>query len=272
MKPNLNKIIMDTKLDYGKKMNWVSAFNLAVDEIRDEIYEKCSNVYSANEAMFSEIYEKVTEAYNITTIDSVEDLKKPEFNDLMVGILKAHKDNIMETMKDAYEFSQVAPFIILRRCISLSRPGQKEFNMVKRRTSLTHKAILAQIEYFLKETIETFSDNMEDYLDSLVDSFEFLEKLNESDSMEDEIDLSEEVCKKHIIQKIYNYEDMGKLAILNGYNYKRSNGSHDVYEHSETNKIIVIPAHSLGLGLSIKIQKQIFKNACMDEEGIEYAR
>ena len=55
---------------------------------------------------------------------------------------------------------------------------------------------------------------------------------------------------------------MGRLAISNGYEYKRSNGSHDVYEHTKTNKIIVIPAHSLGLGLSIKIQKQIFNNAC----------
>lgn len=245
-----------------KTMHWISAFNLAVDELRDEVYDKCSNVYSVNEAMFSEIYEKVTEAYNITTIESVEDLKKPEFNDLMVGILKAHKDNIMESVKEAYEFSQKAPFIIINRCLSLSRPGKKDFHLLKKRASLTHKAIVAQIDYFLKETIENFNDNMEDYLDSLVDSFEFLDRLNESDDIEEEIDLTEDACKKHKIQKIYNYEDMGKLALLNGYKYKRSNGSHDVYEHSETNKIIVIPAHSLGLGLSIKIQKQIFNNAC----------
>ena len=247
----------------NKTMHWISAFNIAVDELRDEVYEKCSKVYSANEAMFSEIYEKVTEAYNVTTIESIDDLRSPEFNDLMVDILKSHQEEIVECVNEAYEFSQKAPFMILDRCLSMSRPRKKDILMLQKRTSLTHKAIVSQIEYFLKETVQNFSSNMEDYIDSLIDSFEFIENLNEeNEDSNNVIDLSEEACQKHEIQKIYNYEDMGRLAISNGYEYKRSNGSHDVYEHTKTNKIIVIPAHSLGLGLSIKIQKQIFNNAC----------
>ena len=55
---------------------------------------------------------------------------------------------------------------------------------------------------------------------------------------------------------------MSRLAEDNNYIYKRSKGDHRIYEHSDTNKIVVIPAHSLGLGLSVRIQKQIFDNAC----------
>lgn len=260
-KDKVRKMNIDTSAN--KTMHWISAFNIAVDELRDEVYEKCSKVYSANEAMFSEIYEKVTEAYNVTTIESIEDLRSPEFNELMVNILKSHQEEIIECVNEAYEFSQKAPFMILDRCLSMSRPRRKDILMLQKRTSLTHKAIVSQIEYFLRETVQNFSNNMEDYIDSLIDSVEFMENLNEENNdLNDNIDLSEEACKKHKIQKIYNYEDMGRLAISNGYEYKRSNGSHDVYEHTKTNKIIVIPAHSLGLGLSIKIQKQIFNNAC----------
>lgn len=247
----------------NKKMNWKSAFTIAVDEIKDEIYEKCSKVYSANEDMFSEIYEKVTESYNLSTLKSIDELKSEDFNDLMVGILRSHQENIAKCVQEAYEFSKKAPFIILQRCLSMSAPRRSDITLLKRRVSLTHEAIVSQIDYFLKETVQNFSDNMGDYIDSLIDAFEFMEELDkEARDSEDELDLSEESCKKHRIQKIYNYEDMTRLAVSNGYTYKRSNGSHDVYEHKETNKIIVIPAHSLGLGLSIKIQKQIFNNAC----------
>lgn len=246
-----------------KKMHWISAFNIAVDELKDEIYDKCSKVYSVNEEMFSEIYEKVTESYNLSTLKSIDELKSEEFNDLMIGILKSHQANIAKCVQEAYEFSKNAPFIILDRCLSLSNPRKKDIHLLQKRTSLTHKAIVSQIDYFLKETVQNFSDNMGDYIDSLIDSFEFIDELDkENCNLEEEIDLSEEACKKHKIQKIYNYEDMTRLAVSNGYNYKRSSGSHDVYEHAKTNKIIVIPAHSLGLGLSIKIQKQIFNNAC----------
>lgn len=247
----------------SKKMHWISAFNIAVDELRGEVYDKCSKVYSTNESMFSEIYEKVTESYNFNTINSIDDLRSPEFSELMIEIMKKHQNDIANSVNEAYEFSQKAPFMILDRCLEMSNPGRKDVLMLQRRTSLTHKAIISQIEYFLRETVQNFSENMEDYIDSLIDSFEFMENLEEqTEELDNAIDLSEDVCKKHKIQKIYDYEDMSRLAIANGYEYKRSSGSHDVYEHKKTNKIIVIPAHSLGLGLSIKIQKQIFNNAC----------
>ena len=198
-KDKVRKMNIDTSAN--KNMHWISAFNIAVDELRDKVYEKCSKVYSANEAMFSEIYEKVTEAYNVTTIESIEDLRSPEFNELMVNILKSHQEEIIECVNEAYEFSQKAPFMILDRCLSMSRPRRKDILMLQKRTSLTHKAIVSQIEYFLRETVQNFSNNMEDYIDSLIDSVEFMENLNEENNdLNDNIDLSEEACKKHKIQ------------------------------------------------------------------------
>lgn len=247
----------------GTKMNWKKAFTIAVDELKDELYERCSKLYAVNEAMFSEIYEKVTEAYNITTMESMEDLRSSEFSELIMDVLKSHHDEIVGSMNDAYEFSQKAPFIILNRCSSISNIGRKDVMLLQRRVSLTHKAIVSQIEYFLKETVENFSSNMEEYLDSLSESLEYLEDINSSEeNLIQEDGVIEESENKFSYKKIYCYKEMERLAKDSGYGYKWSNGSHNIYEHEQSNKIVVIPAHDLGLGLSIKIQKQILKNAC----------
>lgn len=247
----------------NKKRNWISVYNMAVEELKNELYDKCSKVYSANEDMFSEIYERVTESYNVTTLHSVEELEESDLPIIISGTMKKHKDNIEEAMNEAYEFATIAPIIILDKCASIAVISEKDFVKMKKRACLTRNGILSQIEYFLKDTVETFSTNMEDYLDSLVDSLEFIEELNKEDNgVAVDLDSDTENNKKFRVRKIYDYEEMNKLALSNGYEYQRSTGSHNVYKHRNTNKIIVIPAHSLGLGLSIKIQKQIYNNAC----------
>ena len=61
-----------------------------------------------------------------------------------------------------------------------------------------------------------------------------------------------------VISKIFEWKDMDRLAYDEGYIYKYSNGSHRIYNHGTNNRTLVIPTHTLGLGLSIKIQKDIY--------------
>lgn len=61
--------------------------------------------------------------------------------------------------------------------------------------------------------------------------------------------------------KLFDYKEMEKFAKSKNYEYKWSNGSHRIYENKITKKIVVIPSHELGLGLSKKIQKQIVNNS-----------
>lgn len=254
------KKVNKLNLKEGKKVSWKKAFSNAMDEIKDELYNQCSKVYSVNEAMFSEIYEKVTENYNITTIESVEDLKSDKFSKLVINIMLSHKDKIKECLEEAYEFTHRAPIIIMDTVFTTSTGmEERELNLFKKRCTLAHKAIVSQIEYFLQETVQQFSSNMEDYLDSLMTSLEFLDDLNNNKIKENEEDITNDSCNL-TYKKIFSYKEMEKLALSNNYVYKWSNGSHNVYEHAHSNKIVVIPAHELGLGLSIKIQKQILSN------------
>lgn len=61
--------------------------------------------------------------------------------------------------------------------------------------------------------------------------------------------------------KYIDSKDLIKLAESNDYFYERSNGDHRIYKHNSTGKIVVIPYHNLGQGLSFAIQKQIKLNS-----------
>lgn len=62
-------------------------------------------------------------------------------------------------------------------------------------------------------------------------------------------------------QKIFDYKELNSLAESKGYIYRNYNGDHKVYIHKDSNKIVVIPQHKIGYGLSMEIQEQIKFNA-----------
>ena len=246
-----------------KNKNWISVFNNTVDELKVEFYDICSNLHILNESMFEEIYEEVTQTYNLTTVDSMEDLSNSNLAELMTDIMDKYEDDIRSSIKEAFVFIDNSYDILIDKCRLFARITYKDALLLNKRANLTRKAMVSQIEYFTKEVSKQFSDNMNDYLESLKESVRFIEELNSKDIDDNEsIDLEDLNHKKYSIKKIYKYEEMSRLAEENNYVYKRSNGDHRIYAHNDTNKIVVIPAHQLGLGLSIRIQKQIFDNAC----------
>lgn len=246
-----------------KNMNWISVFNNTVDELKVEFYDICSNLHILNESMFSEIYEEVTQTYNLTTIDSMDELLDSNLSELMIKIMNKYEDEIRNSIKEAFKFVDNSYDILIDKCRLFARITYKDALLLNKRANLTRKAMISQIEYFTKEVSRQFSTNLNDYLESLKESVRFIEELNSQNIDSNEsIDLEDLNHKKYKIKKIYKYEEMSRLAEENNYVYKRSKGDHRIYEHSNTNKIVVIPAHPLGLGLSVRIQKQIFDNAC----------
>ena len=238
------------------------SINTAMSEIKEELYDICSDVYKTNETMFSEIYERVVESYNASTMTSIEELKSSEFTGFMMDIMKAHQDDIKLSMTNAYKFVHEAPQRIIDRCLSLTIPkSRKDVLKLQKACAVNHRRMVSQVDYFLRETVQNFSENMEEYIDSLIEYLNFMAE-NPDEDGDEVLEVETLDNATYEIRKIYNYEDMAKLAEEHDYLYKRSNGDHRIYEHSVTNKIIVIPAHTLGRGLSVKIQKQIFKNAC----------
>lgn len=253
---------MSTKV-IRNKLNWIKAFSIAEDELRDELYEKCSIIYTLNEKMLTEIYDTLVNTYNIETVKSLEELIEAEIIELTQGIIDKHKEDILEAIRDAYEFSVSAPDFISYRCSQIAIIRANDLPLIKKRLSLTKKRIISQIEFFIEETVLDFCNSIEDYLEFLIESIETLDKIKKVDETDNKIeeDIHNSEDKPFKTSKIFCHKKMQKLAIDNGYSYKWSNGRHDIFEHKTSKKIVVIPANTLGLGLSIAIQKQILKNA-----------
>ena len=245
-----------------KDTHWISVFNRTVDEIKVDFYDICSNLHILNESMFAEIYEEVATTYNVTTIETTDELLNSNLGEVMTNIMDKYEGEIRDSIHEAFVFIDKSCDTLIDKCRLFARLTRKDALLLNKRANLTRKAMVSQIEYFTKEVSKQFSSNMADYLASLKESVEFIEELNKEDVTEDEfINIEDINNKRYKIKKIYKYEEMSKLAEDNNNIYKRSKGDHRIYEHSGTNKIVVIPAHSLGLGLSIRIQKQIFDNA-----------
>lgn len=243
--------------------NWKKVFDASENEIRDDLYDLCSRVCSVHEDMFSEMYDRLTNIYDFRKQDISDEFKNTEFSEVMKDIILAHKDDVLSVMSEAIAFSEETPFKIMMNCRIRSFIPEDDEVKFSRRMAVTHMRIKSQIGYFLSETVKSFSDSMNNYFNSVVEYIRHIEMTEEVNENNLNQDIIEEIAiEKTRYKKIFDYKKMASLAEENGFIKKSSSGSHDIYEHYKTNKIIVIPAHTLGLGLSIKIQKDIERNAC----------
>lgn len=62
-------------------------------------------------------------------------------------------------------------------------------------------------------------------------------------------------------KKIFNYKDLVRLAIKQGFEYDRTSGDHLIYYNKQSKNIAVIPAHTeMKYGTMMSVQKMIFAN------------
>ena len=240
--------------------------NEKIDKEIVVFYENCEMGINIIEAAFQEYLFKISsnsEYYktnvskawsDMTEIDSIIDNSLQMCFDAKNQLISSREKALKELNLQA---------------LSLTNNG-KEFNIIKFRlktfrnkTIKNVKDYSSDIEAKLLDIISEKRKEIEDYLkenigerykkelDELQQEYYdmYLDSLIEEDNKEDKDR-----------EKIFNYKEMSKQAEDNGYIYKGARGSHNIYEHKESKKIIVIPAHNLGIGLSRKILKQIEEN------------
>jgi predicted RNA binding protein YcfA (HicA-like mRNA interferase family) len=244
-------------------MNYIKKLNELELEKRDEIYNIVSEV-------FGECEKTISTLYNLCLLclqhdDKKIDLSRDEFEKVVKQINDKCSDLRTNLSKYTLKMSklissmvkQCAPYTNNKRelLILLNKRGTY---MVFKYTSMIHTISNDLIGDFSKDLlgflIEFRKDIKENTVSKIIDT---IDNLPEG---EKEIAYTTVENEKSSFKKIFNYRNMEKLAVDNNYNYKWTNGSHMIYEHDITNKIVVIPTHDLGLGLSIKIQKQIINN------------
>lgn len=255
-------------------MNWIKAFNELQVKYDEKIYDKATQYFESFgeivaplEQQFGELLSELMQMYEDSNIADEDKMEK---------IMNTYKEGklIMRQIESEYENHRNQLAVDFKMDVSNLCREIMMFITSKKDVALVKKRILM----YLKHS----SDKLESLLSELFYGAvwfykEFITHIKEmvlsSSLLESEIkgysetfdEISNEVeggLEDFTIKKIFDYKEMESLAKDNGYEYKWSNGSHRIYENTQTNKIVVIPAHDLGLGLSIKIQKQIVKGAC----------
>lgn len=112
--------------------------------------------------------------------------------------------------------------------------------------------LLYEIEEVFEETINSLST---DYITESTLQLN-KENFNICESVHEESLSNEYLEKSYRIHYIDSYKTLNNFAIDSGYTLKRCHGSHSIYEN-EVGKVIPIPQHKIGKGLSMHIQKCI---------------
>ena len=112
---------------------------------------------------------------------------------------------------------------------------------------------IASIHDMYHQINNEFVDNIRNSLALLL-----VDEVNINTGISDEDEVLEVKKLNPKIEKIFDWKKLESLALSNGYEYRNSNGDHRIYIHKKTSKMIVIIARTMGLGLSIQIQKRIY--------------
>ena len=258
-------------------MNWVKIVNKEELKIREMTYEMCCQIQDKWQVFADKVYEGITEDFDLDDILANGDLDymNERIATLLRENIRKHSDLVNYNDLKVYDrIDAMMNDVINKSCIFIK--SKKEETRFRKRICLLFNSICGQMEYFIKETLQGTSEDLACFFNiSIAEKIDSLKR--EILKHESEIrkrNFNESICSDELnnidianqkYEKIFSYKDMEKLALKNGFIYKWSNGSHNVYEHNETNKIVVIPAHELGLGLSLKIQKQIYTNAILEK-------
>ena len=167
-------------------------------------------------------------------------------NEYTIFVLEANR-GLMEKIQRGYHSAIYKTFAIVN-CLDLRRMNFQydvlNKGLLNKITSIVDEDIMKYNQILMEKNQIAFELILE-VLDDVLDDTEII----------DDLETLEETIKKY--KYIEDYKEMNRLAEELGFTYKSQNGSHRKFEHKTTCKCVTIPQHTLGYGLSLKIQKEL---------------
>lgn len=206
------------------ELNKIDILDIEVDEGIDLM----NNFMNKFEKIEDEYYKKIAEVKdNFLTIG----LKIRELSDRVLKISAFHVTNEKDRMLLTKEFL-----------------GFKQ-KMVNMATSFGYHDLLEGDDIFryIRDDLKTMN--------------KILVKREIKDSEEANRELEKMKKERQKYSKLFDYKDMCKFAIEQGYRQCRQGATdHIIFKYPDSGKIVPIPTHDLGIGLAQKIKKQIKNN------------
>lgn len=153
--------------------------------------------------------------------------------------------------------------IILNDCIELVTPVMDEMMLLSASCKIFNNKVGLQTFFKMKKAFNELPklinlamfEIMEPYLFYIEDEvsnlssfiFKYEQKINPLDKIR-------EIKNNYKIENIYNYKELNRKLEKLGFKYVRQTGDHRIFKNNNGNSLSV-PQHTLGKGLSRKIQK-----------------
>lgn len=237
-------------------------YNLTIDELKEDY----SNFISETIVSVCEDADKYVESLKQKTHMYVDNYDKYEDEVLEYNIIKLLRQSVNtdDVIRKYLDRMYDAVFERFKEIVERRSNKYKSAKLCDREM----KALMYVRQSSMVESVDEFTDFYDDAIyDAImntIDCSEFNKTLCCDDSVEEALETSDKKLKSIPNQsnvKYVDFKDLIKLAESNDYFYERSNGDHRIYKHNSTGKIVVIPYHNLGQGLSFAIQKQIKLNS-----------
>lgn len=201
----------------------------------------CKTIGLVDKVCYS-LYTKTCDAIRDSNLTATSDILDERINvevDLFQELAVFEKEKCNKLGAFIKSFFAMPEFQVLRKC--------------NKNVYLARKCLIIQkVEAINNYTLQDVRDMVEQYVETIKNIQIPTEESEETHSVESD--------NSYSYTKVYDPREMGKLAEENGYERVRTSGDHIIYKHIDSNKIVVIPAHILGKGLMLTIQKQIQNN------------
>lgn len=252
---------------------WQSVFaEVSIESEEEALTYICTHVEN-KERLFNELYVQAYQMqYELNNIDFM-DMGVSEAIKIVSGIKdkfdkleEEYIHNIVKAIENLTETSKKIRYLSdeLLKMTLFYVTCNKEWKMLNVKIKdFNHK----MTNMILSFGVDDLVGNTDNIFHVLKNDLETIEKINDKRTKKESKDLIEEYKKiqkqnnntKYL--KIFDYKEMLDLAKSEGYTAEiRYHGDHIIVTHENSEKIVVIPAHELGYGLMIQIQKQIKTN------------
>lgn len=240
-------------------MNLIKMVNKNEDLAKDKIYQIITEFFNLIEKKTNQVNDSILENINnIVLIEAKQNIPTREGDviiDLGGDLCDMYEDCLVRILA-------IVDFKIFPKNLIKHIRTQANINLLERRRLFLIKKYSNILRNLAIELFNNLTKDIKEFLEENnplnQDNTDIIEQSQEIQELPGNTEFNNSKNKLH---KIFDYKLLERVAETNGYEYKWTNGSHKIFEHFKSNKIIVIPAHKIGLGLSIKIQKQIYNNA-----------
>lgn len=223
-------------------------FQEELDRLEDKINELFEPVYLVRQSITDCISNQITEFDEIEVVWSdIINLINYLEDDVSREVL-ADKDIFLENIRRCYQDSMS----MFYKEFVKQKLYADEFYL-RKQLLLLDNFIVRKIEYFTNTQFKEKVSEVKQEMCYMIQMYnEYIMSLDEEDNIDIEHEETDNIKQK---KKIFDYKTMDKFLLDNGFEAIRQKGSHKVYFNECTNKTTVVPQHKLGLGLSMKIQK-----------------